>query len=217
MPQDAHRHLRHDPELTLRTNGEPEQVVALRVEIIATELSDLSIHQNHLDFQDVVRRHPIFEAMRSACIHGDISADRACELARRIGGIKEPGMRHGIRNAEIGNAGLDGRCAIEKVHIENPVHARQAYDDCIATRQCAAAERGASSSRDDSYIIFTAKLKNAAYFRRRSWQYNGKRNRTIGCKSIGLESAKAGFIAYDGVRSKRAGETAQDLFAAAKN
>ncbi len=66
LPQDAHRHLRHDPELPLRTDGEPEQVVALRVEIIAAEFGDLAIHQNHLDFQDVVRRHPIFEAMRSA-------------------------------------------------------------------------------------------------------------------------------------------------------
>ncbi len=155
--------------------------------------------------------------MRAAGIHGDVAADRACELARRIGRVEEPGMRDRIGDGEIGDAGLQGRRAVEEIHIENAGHAGQADDDRIACGQRGSRQRGARPSGKNPYIIFTAKFNYPANFCRCSCQYNGKGSGPIGCQGVRLEGAESGFIAYNGIRSKRAREPVQDLLTPAKN
>ena len=66
LAQNAHGHFCHDAELAFGADDKPKQVVALRIEVVAAEFSDLAVHQNHLDFQDVIGCHAILQAMRAA-------------------------------------------------------------------------------------------------------------------------------------------------------
>ena len=61
-------------------------------------------------------------------------------------------------------------------------------------------EREVPTPRNHLHVIFTAKFKYSANFRRCSRQYNSKRHGTIGSEGIRFEGAKTGFIAYDGIR-----------------
>jgi hypothetical protein len=58
-------------------------------------------------------------AMGAACVHRDIAAERASELARRIRGIKEAFCRDGIGDCDIGDAGLDAGRAVRHVDGEH--------------------------------------------------------------------------------------------------
>ncbi len=150
----------------------PSKIVALRIEIVAAEFDDLAIHQHHLDFQDVVGRDAVFEAMRAAGVHGDVAADGAGELARRIGRIEEARVSHRVRNGEVGDARLHGRRAVVKIDVENPVHARQADHNRVTSGQRAARQRRAGAARHNLNPVLAAIFKNATHFRRGSRQYN---------------------------------------------
>ena len=87
--QDAHRDLGDDAEQPLRAGHDAEQVVALRVEMLAAEADDLAVHQHHLDAEHVVGGQAVFQAMHAAGILRDVAADRAGDLRGGIGGIVE--------------------------------------------------------------------------------------------------------------------------------
>ena len=80
--------------------------------MLAAEPNDLAFDRHHFDADDIVGREPVFQAMHAARILGDIAADRAGDLARRIGRIIEPLPLHGVRDPEIGHARLSDDAAI---------------------------------------------------------------------------------------------------------
>jgi hypothetical protein len=77
---------------------------------------------------------PYFRQWAPACVHRDIAAERASELARRIRGIKEAFCRDGIGDGDIGDAGLDAGRAVRHVDGEHFGHARDAEHDRVTTR-----------------------------------------------------------------------------------
>src|SRR6476660_9335184 len=105
--QEPYRGLGDDAELTFRANDQPEEIIAGRIEMIAANLHDLAVHEHDAEPKHIVCGHAIFQAMGAACVHRDITAERASELARRIRGIKEAFCRDGIGDGDIGDAGFD--------------------------------------------------------------------------------------------------------------
>ena len=75
-------------ERALRADERAEQVVAGRVDLLAAERDDLAVGEHDLQAGDVVRREAVLEAVRAAGVLGDVAADRADDLRRRVGRVE---------------------------------------------------------------------------------------------------------------------------------
>ena len=147
LRQDTHRDLGHDPQQPLGTGHHAQQIVAFGVEMLAAEPDDLAIHQHQLDAEDVVGGQPVFEAMHAAGIFGDIAADRAGDLARRIGRVIKAGMLDRLGQCQIGHPGLSHHAAIVVIDLEDAVELGHAEQYAVGQRQCPARKRGAGAAR----------------------------------------------------------------------
>ena len=113
---DPERDPRGDPERAFGADDHPEQVGAVRVESRAAELDDFAVRQHEGQPGDVVRREAVLQAVRAARVLGDVAADRAHLLARRVGRVEEAvarrrraSRRGSRRRARRRRAGLRGR------------------------------------------------------------------------------------------------------------
>ena len=77
------------PEQALGAGHQAEQVVGLGVEMLAAEPHHLAVRQHHLEPEHVVGGEAVFQAVHAARVLGDVAADRAGDLARRIGRVVE--------------------------------------------------------------------------------------------------------------------------------
>ena len=66
-----------------------EQVEAGRVERVAAELDRLAVGGEAAHLEHVVQRQAVLEAMHAARVLGDVAADRAGDLAARVGRVEE--------------------------------------------------------------------------------------------------------------------------------
>ena len=133
--QNAHRDLGNDAEQPLRAGHDAEQVIALRIEMLAAEPDDLAIHQDHLDAEHIVGGQPIFQAVHAARIFRDIAADRAGDLRRRIGRIVKAVALDGLGDAEIGDARLRHHHPVHQIDFEDGVEAAQHEQHGVFQRQ----------------------------------------------------------------------------------
>ncbi len=87
--------------------------------------------------------------MRAARVLGDVAADRAHLLARRVGRVEVAVRRDRARDVEVRDARLDDDALALEVDLEDPVHPRERDDDPVGDRQRAAREPGARAARDE--------------------------------------------------------------------
>ncbi len=99
--------------------------------MLAAKIDDRAVHQHHLDAQEIVGRHAIFQTVGTAGIHGDVAAYGAGELRARVGSIEITLWPDRIGNGQVGDPRLHGGRAIGKVDFENSRHLRQADDDRV--------------------------------------------------------------------------------------
>ena len=62
---------------------------------------------------------PFFEAVRATGVLGDVAADRADLLARRVGRVEETLVRDGARDVEVRDARLDDDALAREVDLED--------------------------------------------------------------------------------------------------
>ena len=105
--------------------------------------------------------------MHPAGILGDIPADRAGDLARRVGRIVEAQILHRVGDAEIGHARLSDHAAVGHVDVENLVELAHAKKDAVGKRQGAARERRSGAARDDLDFVGGAIAQDLDDLRRR--------------------------------------------------
>ena len=146
---DAERDARRDAERALGADDHAEQVGAVRVERLATELHDLPVRQHERQAGDVVDGESVLQAVRAAGVLGDVAADRAHLLARGIGRVEEPVGGDRARDVEVRDAGLDDDALARQVDLEDPVHAGERHDDASCHRRRAAGESGPRAARDE--------------------------------------------------------------------
>ncbi len=197
--QQPHRGLGDDAELALGADDQREEIIARRIEIIAADIENLAIHHHDADGEHVVHRHPVFQAMRAAGIGGDVAADGAGDLARRVRRIEEAFGCGGLGDADIGEAGLDAGNAVGRVDRQNLVHAREAEHDRVLERQRAAAKRGAGPARHDLDVVLVAEAQDLADLLGGGRQHDRERQAAIGGERVGLEGA-APFLVGDHAR-----------------
>ena len=103
----ADRDLGDDAEGPLVADDQAGQVVAGVVLLGAAGLDDRAVGQDQLDPPDVVDRHAVLQRVRPARVGRHVAADRAGPLARRVGGVVEPGAGQGPGQPDVDHAGLD--------------------------------------------------------------------------------------------------------------
>ena len=135
LSQDAHGDLGDDPEQPLGAGHDAHQIVAVGIEMLAAEPDDLAVDQHDFEAEQVVGRQPVFEAMHAARILGDIAADRAGDLARRVGRVIKAGAGDRMADAEIGDAGLRDDAAVVVIDVEDAVELAHAEQHAIGQRQ----------------------------------------------------------------------------------
>ena len=94
--EQTHGGLGDDAELAFGADDQREEIVARRIEIVAADIDDLAVHQHDADAEHVVDGDAVFQAMGAAGIGGDIAAEGAGELARRVRRIEEALRRDGL-------------------------------------------------------------------------------------------------------------------------
>ena len=137
--QDAQRHLRDDRERAFRSDERAEQIEAGRVERRPAEVHHLAVRQHRLDAEHVMNREPVLQAVRAAGVLGHVAADRADQLARRIGRVVVAVRRDASRDIEVDHARLDGDALVRDVDVDDAVEPRQ--PDQHAVRAAAARRR----------------------------------------------------------------------------
>ena len=160
LGSELDRDLGDDREQALAAGDEREQVVAGAVERLAAELDDLAGDQHAAHAAHVVHGEPVLEAMHAARVLGDVAADRAGDLRRRIGRVVEAVRRGGLGDREIAHAGLHDRGARERVDREDALELGERQHDAARIGQRAARQAGAGAARDHRDARRVARLQD---------------------------------------------------------
>ena len=119
-------------------------------------LDDAAVGQDELDAEDVVDGDAVLERVRPAGVGGDVAADGAGALARRVRG-EVPAVRlEVVRQPEVDDARLDDGVAVAVIDFEDALHARQRDHHAAADRQTAAGQAGAGPARQERHVQLVA-------------------------------------------------------------
>ena len=214
---EAHRDLGDDAELALRADDQRQEIVTGRIEARSADIDDLAVHQHHADAEHIIGGDAVFQAMGAAGIGGDIAADGAGDLARRVRRVEEAVSGDRLGNGGIGDAGLDPSHAVHQVERQNFAHAGQAQHDGVLERQGAAAERGAGPARHDLDVVLVAEAQDGAHLLGRRRQHHRHRQAAIGGERVGLEGAAAFLVGDQGRAGRELLQLPQNVGAALKD
>ena len=106
------------------------------------------------------RRESVLETVRAACVLGDVAADRADLLARRIRCVEEAVRGDGARDVEVRHARLDDDALALEVDLDDPVHPRERDDDSACHRCGASGEAGAGSACNEWHALPVTRPKD---------------------------------------------------------
>ena len=121
-PQNPQGQAGGDAQRSLRADEDTEQT---RPVVPHRELDELAVGQHDVGGQHVVDGEAVLQAVRAAGVLGDVAADRADLLRRRVRRVVEAVRRDRLRHVEIGHAGLDDDVTGVDVDLEDPVHPGQ--------------------------------------------------------------------------------------------
>ncbi len=136
--QDPHRDFGDDAEQSFGARQHAKHVVTAGVQMLAAEPQDLALDGHQFDAQHVIGGQPVFQAVHAAGILGDVAADGAGDLARRIGGVVEALVLHRPGDAEVGDAGLGDHAAVVEIDFQDPVEPGHRQQHAVGQRQGAA-------------------------------------------------------------------------------
>ena len=167
--------LRDDAEGPFGADDDAGQIVAGIVLRRAAGAHDPAIGQHQFDAEDVIDGDAVFERVRPAGVGGDVAADGAGPLARRIRGEMVAVRLQVIGQPEIDDARFDDGVAIAIVDFEDPLHPRQGDHDAAADRQTAAGQAGAGAARQERHVQFVADLDDLRRPARSRWERRRRR------------------------------------------
>jgi hypothetical protein len=168
--------------------------------MLAPEFDDGAVDQHHLDPEEVVGGHTIFQTVGAAGIHADIAADGAGKLRTRIGRVEEAFGRNGLGNVDVGDARLHRRRAVGKIDIQNAVHLGETENDRVLLRDRPAGERRAGAARDDGDAVAVAVFQHGRHLLGGLRQCDGERHAAIGDEGIGLERHELARLMHQAFR-----------------
>ena len=130
-----------------------DQIEARRVFRRPAELHDPAVGHHRFHAEHVIDRHAIFQRVRPAAVGGDVAADRAGALARRIGSVMKAGAFQRLVEPGIHHARLNDGIAIAEIDFLDRLHPRQHDHHAAADRQAAAGQTRARPARHKRHAM----------------------------------------------------------------
>ena len=199
---EAHQRASHDAEHAFRADAGATQVVAahlLAAVRLDTEPLNRAVGQHHLVAEHVVGGDAVFQRVRPSGVGGNVAADRAGRLARRIGGVKQTVLFRIAGDPGVHAAGLDQSPAVSRIDVQHAVHPREGDHDTTINRQHGAAQARAGPARDDGQIQFGTQANNRGHFPRRLGQHNGGGEVFLEGVGVALVNDKFLFVGEHGI------------------
>ena len=156
LSQDPHDGLGHDRQRAFAADEEPEHVGTRRIGERAANLHEIAVRQHRLDGEDVMHGEAVLQTVRAAGVLGDVAADRAHLLTRRIGRVVVPERRDLPRDLQIGDARFHRDSPVGDVDVEHAIQLGEADDHAAGHRQRAAGEPGPMASRHERHAFLVA-------------------------------------------------------------
>ena len=153
LSQDPHDDLRHNRQRAFAADDEPEQIRPRRIGERAADLHELAVRHYRLDGEDVMHGEAVLQAVGAAGILGDVAADRAHLLTRRIRRVVVAERRHLPRDLQVGHARFHGHSLVGNVDLEHAIQPGQADDDAPGNRKRAARQPGSVATRDERHAF----------------------------------------------------------------
>ena len=114
-----HHHFGYHGKHALAADKHGEQIQPRRIVAFTAQFNHAAIDGNSADFQHIVHREAVFQAMHAAGIFSHIAAYAARQLARRVGRVIQTMRRGGIGNGQIAHARLHRGRARLRIHVHN--------------------------------------------------------------------------------------------------
>ena len=217
LAQDAHRDLGDHPEEPLGAGHHAEQIVAARVEMLAADPHDLTGDQHQLAAEQVIRGHPVFEAMHPAGILRHVAADGAGDLRGWIGRVVEAGMLDCLRHRQIGDARLDDDDPIGEIDLADTIELGHAQENAVGQRQGATRERGARPARHHLDALRVTEAQHPAHLLGGFGQHDHHGQRAVGGQPIGFVGAHFPLGRYHALTRNDGPQRRHDAVAAGKH
>ena len=205
--QQPQRDLERDPEAALGADEAADQVGSDRIQAAAAERHQRAVGEHRLEPEDVVQRHAVAEAVGAARVEGDVAADRADRLARRIGRVVQAERDGGGRDVEVDDAGLDDGDAIDRIDLQDARQPVQRDDDAVDVRHGPAGQAGAAAARHERHPGVGAEPDDGDDLVARFRQHDGAGTGAEGGEPVGLERGQAGRGGDDARRRQHAGQS----------
>ena len=136
---DAERALRPDEELE---QGQPGDVL----DPLAAEGHERAVGQHDVEAEDVVGRHAVLHAAQAAGVGGDVAADRADLVGRRVRRVPEAVLARGGLHLRVEGTRLDDGHLAVGIDLDGP-HPLEAQHDAAVDGARAAGEPRPRTSR----------------------------------------------------------------------
>ena len=174
--QQTQRGFGHDPEHPFRSGEQPDQIeTGLVLVRPPADARHRAVGQHHLEPENVMARHPVFQAARTARIGRDVPADAAVFEAGRIGRIKKSLAPRRLLQMPGDHPRLDHRDEILRAHFLDAVHARGREHDPAAHRHASADITVSRPAGGHGNFLPGRDLHHAGGGRRRSRENHGFR------------------------------------------
>ena len=141
--------------------------------------------------------------MRAAGVLGEIAADRAHLLARRIWRVVEAFGGDNFRHLEVRDARLDDDALVVEIDVQHTVHARERDDDALGDGQRAAGEAGARAARHERDPVRRARANDGLHLLRRLGQADEPRDHAPPRQPVALVRAQFLVLGEHGALRQR--------------
>ena len=192
---DAEHDLGHDAERPLAADHHAEEVVAPGVANLPSEPSDPPVSGDERCPEDVVRGEAVFQAVRPAGVLGDVAADRAHLLRRRIGCVEVAERPHRLADIEIGDPRLHRDLVVVEVDVEDRSHPAEADDHAVRNREGSTGQPRSRAARDERHLSLGACPDDLGHLRGGERQHDrGRRDAPPGepVACVGLQRRRRG-------------------------
>ena len=147
---------RDDAKHAFRARHHGEQIVPGHIERLAAEVQRFALEHLYRDAKHVVDGQPVLEAVHAARVFGDVAANAACNLRRRIGRVVEAVLAYGFTDGKVGHTRFDRSGTAVEIDFEDSIELGQDEQDTLRVWACAAGKPGPCPSRDHRNLVFPA-------------------------------------------------------------
>ena len=115
-------HFCHQRHRAFRTGQQPRQIVSGQVLFLAAGLNHGAVRQHRFQAQNVIGGNSVSKRMRTAGVLGDVAANGAGALTRRIGGVEILLALHSERDVQVHDARFHHGAFVVQIDLLDLLH-----------------------------------------------------------------------------------------------